>query len=376
MFAMTVDELYSVPYGDTVLLGQTDPDKYSCKLNDTIYDGYKNSFNISGFEMPCRLDCDDTDSNNSAEIMISPDNQINNNYIDRLLTSEYNTAFLFCCDPLSYRQPDFDYEAEYNCCNDKYLFSFDGFVGGEQVALPEVREIVCRLIYRGWMMKPTQYERLYKSLYKRGCPLVNTPTQYNYCHMLPDWYNDLGDITPKSVWTNELTDTAIISLLGEFSNSPVVIKDFVKSRKHEWYEACYIPCAQDTDHALDVIHTFLDRQGSDLVGGLVIREYVSLASIGFHPKSGMPVSQEYRAFFLYGKLVCLINYWDGTPAEDEELVHFLTAASERIKSNFFSVDAAKTADGKYIVMEIGDGQVSGLQDYSEKKFYDSIFKII
>lgn len=39
-----------------------------------------------------------------------------------------------------------------------------------------------------------------------------------------------------------------------------------------------------------------------------------------------------------------------------------------MQSNFFTVDIAKKANGEWIIMELEDGQVSGLRDYEVKRF--------
>ncbi|MBQ8010219.1 MAG: hypothetical protein IJ265_01530 [Oscillospiraceae bacterium] len=40
------------------------------------------------------------------------------------------------------------------------------------------------------------------------------------------------------------------------------------------------------------------------------------------------------------------------------------------------MDITRTADDKLIVMEIGDGQVSGLQGFSEMEFYRKLFDVM
>lgn len=41
----------------------------------------------------------------------------------------------------------------------------------------------------------------------------------------------------------------------------------------------------------------------------------------------------------------------------------------RIRSSFVTIDLARKEDGTLIIMEIGDGQVSGLQDLKADTFY-------
>ncbi len=287
-----------------------------------------------------------------------------------------HTNFLFCRNPLEPKSPDFGYENEYSVIQKAgyslKLFNFDGFISGENAVMPTA-ETDTRMIYRGWMMKPETYGRFYDALAEKHCILVNSPAQYRFCHTLPGWYNVLSDLTPKSRWTEDLSDAAIMAILHEFGDRPVIIKDYVKSRKYEWLEACFIPDASDTKQAMQVIRNFLERQGKDLVGGLVVREFVKLKEAGLHPKSGMPISEEYRAFFLDGKQICIIDYWNGTSAVSVEIKAFADHVARKVQSNFFTVDIARTADDKLIVMEIGDGQVSGLQGFSEMEFYRELF---
>lgn len=42
-----------------------------------------------------------------------------------------------------------------------------------------------------------------------------------------------------------------------------------------------------------VIKNFVERQGDSLVGGIVLRKFENLKQIGFHERSGMPISEEY-----------------------------------------------------------------------------------
>ena len=87
-----------------------------------------------------------------------------------------------------------------------------------------------------------------------------------------------------------------------------IVKDYVKSRKHEWYDACYIQSITDTPNVKKTIGNFIERQGDSLVGGVVLRKYVKLKPIGYHEKSGMPISEEYRVFAFGGRLMIYDKY--------------------------------------------------------------------
>lgn len=155
-----------------------------------------------------------------------------------------------------------------------------------------------------------------------------------------------------------------MSLLASFGDRPLVLKDFVKSQKHAWKEACFIPAANDRAQVERVVRRFIAMQGRDLVGGLVFRDCIELEQVGVHPKSGLPLSREFRLFYVDGRLVQGFRYWDegdyGT-AQLDELPSFESVASS-VRSRFFSMDVARSAAGQWLIIELGDGQVAGLPD--------------
>lgn len=167
-------------------------------------------------------------------------------------------------------------------------------------------------------------------------------------------------------------------MLSHFKSSPLIVKDYVKSRKHEWFEACYIEDASKTENALKIIHTFLERQES-LTGGLVLRKYVELLPTGYHEKSNLKLSAEYRVFYLLGKILCIIDYWGNLSNDinfNSNEYQWVKSFGSMFDSNFFTIDFARKLDGSLIVIEIGDGQVSGLQGFNEKMFYSKLISLL
>ena len=149
--------------------------------------------------------------------------------------------------------------------------------------------------------------------------------------------------------------------LAPFGDAPVIVKDFVKSRKHEWAEACFIPSASDRRAVERVVGRFLELQGEDLAGGLVFREYVEFEPIGVHPKSGMPLTEEYRVFWLDGMPIFWSPYWaDGDYRVARPPIERFAGVAAAVRSRFFTMDLAKRRDGDWMIVELGDGQVSGL----------------
>ena len=185
-------------------------------------------------------------------------------------------------------------------------------------------------------------------------------------HYLPESYPLIRDQTPATVWLPlDACDDLdpIMVALATFGDQPIIVKDYVKSRKHEWFEACYIPSAVDRQAVARVVTRFLELQSDDVCEGLVFRAYVAFQPIGAHPQSGMPLTREHRLFFLDGTLLADAPYWDAPIDETAELPidHFRNVAA-RVPSRFFTMDVAQCIDGSWMIVELGDAQVAGLPE--------------
>lgn len=102
-----------------------------------------------------------------------------------------------------------------------------------------------------------------------------------------------------------------------------------------------------------------------------MRKYVPLKHVGYHGQSGMPISEEYRVFIYAGKILAIDDYWiknNGVSIMDAEY-RWIESIVRDVKSTFVTVDLARKEDGTLVIMEMGDGQVSGLQQLSADIFY-------
>jgi ATP-grasp domain, R2K clade family 3 len=279
---------------------------------------------------------------------------------------------LFCSDPTDERTPDPAFMREVTAATELGLeidlLSHDAAATGkmERAVAQVSTQPPESTVYRGWMLRSGSYSLLHDTLLARGRRLVNSPEQYEHCHHLPASYEVIREHTPRTVWlpmTDDFSMDDVMSLLATFGDRPLVLKDFVKSQKHAWKEACFIPAADDRAQVERVVRRFVAMQGRDLVGGLVFREYVELEQVGVHPKSGLPLSREFRLFYVDGRLVQGFRYWDEGDygSAPLELPSFESVASS-VRSRFFSMDVARSAAGQWLIIELGDGQVAGLPD--------------
>jgi hypothetical protein len=221
-------------------------------------------------------------------------------------------------------------------------------------------------VYRGWMYRANDYRSLYEALLARGCRLINSPQQYIHCHHLPENYPLIASRTAKTIWLPGDPDHGtIMAALAVFGGNPIILKDYVKSEKHRWREACFIPSSSDDGEVRRVVEFFRACQGDNIQNGLVFREFLDLTPVDTHHDSGMPLSLEYRVVVLDGNPVAVFPYWGGAdyppgaelPPLDEFAGIFLS-----INSRFFTADLARMRDGRWVIIELGDAQVAELPD--------------
>lgn len=296
---------------------------------------------------------------------------------------------IYCQDVLNPRQPDEAYalEAQAAATLDLpwALFDFEALVHGNN-PVQAVRKIPIQeheqlAIYRGWMLKPKHYAALYEALKAKGVCLINNPDAYRHCHYLPESYAVIEPFTPKSVWLKLNGPPATDSLaatLQPLGAGPIIVKDFVKSQKHYWHEAFFIPAAADQANVERIVDRFLTLQGDDLNEGLVFREFVDFEPLAVHSRSGMPLTQEYRVFVLDGVPLSVTPYWEGVTYQGAPppLDSFDTVM-KRVESRFFTMDIARRKDGVWMIVELGDAQVAGLSEHADvEQFYRSLNQIL
>jgi len=291
---------------------------------------------------------------------------------------------LFCDSGFSPKEVDYMYADEYESAKANQLpislISFEEIKKGNiESAIKRVRASEGKMegVYRGWMLKPNQYQELYDGLLQKNIELTNSPTQYRFCHYLPENYEVIKDYTPKSTFKSLDGDFNINEFENEisvFENKPIVIKDYVKSQKHYWKEACYIPDASNKKQVNSIVTKFIELQDVDFNEGLVFREFVDLEELTNHSASGMPLTKEFRVFIRNKKIITTYKYWDEGDYKDvEPILDRFVDVIPKINSEFFTMDIAKKKDGEWIIVELGDGQVAGLPNNADKdEFYKQI----
>lgn len=292
---------------------------------------------------------------------------------------------LFCESPFQTNKVDEDFEDQFISAKENgfetLLFNFEDLTSADRfsVATKQIKhnEVLVSVIYRGWMLTPNQYLMLYNDLLSKNFKLINTVEEYQNCHYLPDSLRFIENRTPKTVFEKFDDDNSIDNLLEKskiFGQNPVVLKDYVKSEKHDWETACFVADASDTDKLKQSINNLVELRGYQLNEGIVVREFISLNDLTIHSKSGMPLTEEYRLFFFYKKLLGIYDYWEeGEYKFSKPDTTEFEEIAQCVESNFFSMDIARQKNGELLIIELGDGQVAGLPDKTNRnEFYKQL----
>ncbi len=207
------------------------------------------------------------------------------------------------------------------------------------------------------------YRELEADMYDMGNELINTYRQHCYVADILEWYADLEDVTPKTWFSLDQVPV----------EGPFVVKGATNSKKFEWDTHMF---AKDRRAAVEVA----SRLYSDSIVGqqdVVVREYVPLNQLAMGLR-GLPISEEYRFFILDGQVVDSGFYWSSHVDDlDQEYkssavpTDFLDKVIERVGQSirFWVVDIARKADGGWMVVELNDGQQSGLSEIDPDNFY-------
>jgi hypothetical protein len=214
-------------------------------------------------------------------------------------------------------------------------------------------------VYRGWMLRSEAYAGLFNALLERGVRLLTSPEEYAACHHAPGSYALLKDWMASMTWVPlpAIDDQVEVrASLAQFGSSAVILKDFVKSQASGyWSEACYISDASDQDHAGRIVGRFRELQGDSLVGGLVFKAYIPLQP------AGAP-AYEYRAFFVGGRVVGCWPRSDLARELGPPPAELMAQVAAKVPSPFASADFGTDQSGRWWLLEVGDGQVSGLPE--------------
>lgn len=212
------------------------------------------------------------------------------------------------------------------------------------------------------------YRELEKDILWNGGHLLNSYAQHRWIANF-EYYPVLQEFTPESWDDYTLSDAPE----GQF-----VVKGRTNSRKYDWNNLMF---AESKAQALQIAGELL-KDG--LIGpqGVIYRRYVPLKTfeIGLND---LPFTNEWRFFFYEGTLLSYGYYWSSAEGKVIEAARISDAGLDKAQEiaklcaehvPFFVLDMAETQDGEWILIEVNDGQMSGLSENNPDVLYSELSK--
>lgn len=197
-----------------------------------------------------------------------------------------------------------------------------------------------KILYRGWMLQKDQYEKLCGYIINAGAIPMVSPEEYILCHHLPNWYPICKDFTIETVVLPE--DADFVESLKDVNWPAYFVKDYVKS-----IDGSGVLSSSPSKELIKDVVSQIKKYRGFIEGGVCVRKFEKIVK-----------GTEERYFVFNGIPYSIDGGWPVV----------VYAVAKRIKSPFYSVDIAKTEAGNMVVIELGDGQVSDLKNWSAKEF--------
>jgi len=219
------------------------------------------------------------------------------------------------------------------------------------------------------------YQELVSELKHNGSELVNSYADHQYVADLGSYAYDLGDLTPQTWSSMEYVSK---------DTRGMVLKGATNSKKHQWNTHMYADTWQDA------MIVFLRLSEDSLIGTqhIYIRKYVPLVSLG-RTMTGLPITKEFRFFVFNGHIVSSNFYWSSfnediveqgytVPSVDEVPAEFMKTVIDCLSPNvlFYAVDVAQDDTNRWWVIDVNDGQMSGLSGIDPVTFYQRLMQLV
>lgn len=245
---------------------------------------------------------------------------------------------------------------------DVLLFAYDKWFGEGKLVLSKSPDVLQTAVYRGWMMKPDQYDLFYSELLKRNIQLITSPEQYRLMHIFPNIYESVkADAVKMEVFPLH-SRIDVEQLKKKFKR--FMVKDYVKSVKGTEFPKYFDQSItqEDFDRWMEVFYKY---RGKLLTGGICIKEYVNLKRYG-------DKTNEYRVFYI-NHCIASVSRNSGQGVYTKLPPQDLIEKYRNLESPYYTIDFAELEDESWIVVEVGDGEVSGLSDNQD---YYQYFKTL
>ncbi len=281
------------------------------------------------------------------------------------------TTILFPSSFYDLHKVDEDMQQEHDAALDTglfqvILFSYDDWFNHGILKLSEYPDKEIRAVYRGWMMQPEQYQKFYTGLLRQNICLMTDPDMYSHLHIFPNVYPELAGDTARILTYPLHAEIDIKKVKQVFPR--FMVKDYVKSVKGTEFPVYFTrkTTQAEFDRWMEISYNY---RGSLLTGGICIKEYLDL-------KKYDGKTNEFRVYYINHQTASVCRnslqdfYTDRPPSA-------LIAKYRDLDSVFYTIDYAELEDGRWKIIEAGDGSVSGLSDKQDHKaFFRTLYRCL
>ena len=192
----------------------------------------------------------------------------------------------------------------------------------------------------------------------------------------------LTDKELKSAYNESVPDslTEKVKIICDTMGYPIFLRTDLASAKHSWNKSCFYDGKTELWKHLYEVISFNLCADQDFKA-IAVREYVPMDSRFTAFYGDMPVNPERRYFVKDGTVLCHHPYWieeaieqSKTPSltnwrelvkelntETEDEIKLLTSYAELVAKQldgYWSVDFCKAKDGRWILIDLADGEQS------------------
>jgi len=230
------------------------------------------------------------------------------------------------------------------------------------------------VVYRGWMLTEAEYRRLQAVVESRGFAMATSAEHYMRAHSIRGWIDSFEGLTAPTVLIPASAGRA--DILAAAASIPSDHGFFLKGESKSEQGLSY---AADGEALFDLIREFLDYSATSEDGTLALRSFLPLdrrvAEIRSWWIGGEVVVHPLHPNFEGGELINPLRLSSELRPGLEAFLKKLQPGIRSLENRFLTADIALTDAGDWTLIEIGDGQVSGLSRSYEAEDYRYLYRI-
>jgi hypothetical protein len=217
------------------------------------------------------------------------------------------------------------------------------------------------------------YEKVYNYFEESGLKLINSIEEHNKVSLLPNWYGEIQELTPKS------TVFEAIPTFEQIEDKfiyPIFLKGERQTNKHK-KELCVAESRSDFEKISIAWKSdpILSWQK------MIVREYIELMPIEKVSKNQLQKSYEIRVFVWFGNILSKGQYWESENKikleriDEDKIMELTKVVYKKLLVPFMVIDFAKTINNEWIIIELNDAQESGYAMNSKINLWNKLIEI-